>query len=100
MISGFQAYQVLSNKEKRRLYDSVGHAAFLQDDAPADPQDEHVDDFLFTFADLLSPFLEEPSFHWSFDPFEDEEDALYQHYSSEGSVLNLYFGEENEDQLF
>lgn len=78
----------------------MGHAAFLQDDAPADPQDEHVDDFLFTFTDLFSPFLEEPSFHWNFDPFEDEEDALYQHYSFEESVLNLYFGDENEDQLF
>lgn len=99
-----EAYTVLSNKDKRRLYDSVGHEAFLKNEAFSDPEDEHETSFSFSFSDFFSvfddgPFVEEPHFHWSFDQGMEDEDGQYEHYSFEGQEFSFYFGDvdENED---
>ncbi|XP_044078110.1 dnaJ homolog subfamily B member 9-like [Siniperca chuatsi] len=101
-----EAYKVLSNKEKRRLYDSVGHEAFLKDGAPFDPEDEHETSFPFSFADLFhdlddSLFVEEPYFHWSFHQDGEDEDSPYEHYSFEEPGFSFYFGDgdDNEEDL-
>lgn len=97
-----EAYRVLSNKETRRLYDNVGHVAFLKDEDPVDPEDEH-ETRPFGFEDLFhdfedSPFVEEPLFHWTFHQDGSEEDGPYQHYSIEEPGFSFYFGDEEEDQ--
>lgn len=100
-----EAYTVLSNKEKRRLYDSVGHKAFLKNDKSVDPDDEYETRFPFGFEDLFhdfddSPFMEDQYFHWSFD--QDEEDGPYEHYSFEEPGFSFYFGDgdESEEDLY
>ncbi|XP_045885043.1 dnaJ homolog subfamily B member 9-like isoform X1 [Micropterus dolomieu] len=100
-----EAYKVLSNKGKRRLYDSTGHEAFLKDEASVDPEDEHETSFHFSFKDLFhdlddSLFAEEPYFHWSFHQDGEDEDSPHGHYSFEDPVFSLYFGdgEENEEE--
>ncbi|XP_070707165.1 dnaJ homolog subfamily B member 9-like [Pempheris klunzingeri] len=101
-----EAYTVLSNKEKRRLYDSVGHEAFLSDEASVDPEDEQETSFHFShngFADLFhdfddSPFVEETHFHWIFQPDAEDEDGLYEHYSFEKPGFSFYFGDEDENE--
>lgn len=99
--SCFQAYQVLSNKEKRRLYDSEGHAAFQQDSSPADPMDEQVDDLLFTFTDHLRgsdcPFFPQPSPHLTLNDFEDEDDYFCPQCSSDSYIL---VEDESEDLFY
>lgn len=101
MHSCFQAYRVLSDKEKRRLYDSEGHAAFLQGSTPAHPMDEPVDDPLFTVTDLFhgsdSPLFTQPSSRWTLNRFEDEDDYFYQHSSS---AIYFFVEDENEDVLY
>lgn len=95
---------MLSNKEQRRLYDSVGHQAFLKKDASVDPDDEHGDYFHFTFADLFqdfddSPFLEEPYFHWSFHHIgeDEDEDSPYEGHIFMEPAYSVYFGDDNEE---
>lgn len=99
--SCLQAYQVLSNEEKRRLYDSEGHAAFQQDSTPADPMDEQVDDLLFTFTDLFHgsdcPFSPQPSPHWTLNDFEDEDDYFSPLYSFDSYN---FVEDENEDLFY
>ncbi|KAF1391534.1 hypothetical protein PFLUV_G00043120 [Perca fluviatilis] len=99
-----EAYTVLSNKEKRRLYDSVGHEAFLKNEAPVDPEDEHDEtSFHFGFEDLFhdfddSPFVEESYFHWSFHQDGEDENGPYEHYTYEGPGFSFYFGDEDENE--
>ncbi|XP_008305219.1 dnaJ homolog subfamily B member 9-like [Stegastes partitus] len=98
-----EAYTVLSNKDKRRLYDSVGHEAFLQNEASADQEDEYETSFSFRFSDVFSvfddgPFVEEPHFHWSFDQAMEDEDAQFEHYSFDGPEFSFYFGDEDENE--
>ncbi|XP_022073540.1 dnaJ homolog subfamily B member 9-like [Acanthochromis polyacanthus] len=95
-----EAYTVLSNKDKRKLYDSVGHEAFLNND----PDDEQEMSFSFSFSDFFSdfddgPFVDELHFHWSFDHGVADEDGQYEHYSFEDPEFSFYFGDldENED---
>lgn len=102
-----EAYKVLSNKEKRRLYDSVGHETFLKPDAPGDPEDDHEMSFFVSIADLLhdfdgSPFAEQPYFHWSFHQDGEDETGSYESYSFEEPDFGFYFGDgdENEDHHF
>lgn len=97
--SCFQAYQVLSNKEKRRLYDREGYAAVQQASTPADPMDEQMDDHLFTFTDLFhdGPFFPQPSPHWTLNDFEEEEEFFCPHCSSDFYVL---VENENEDLFY
>lgn len=96
---------MLSDKEKRRLYDSVDHDTFLTNEASVHPEDEDEDEmsFHFSFADVFhdfedSFFTEESHFHWSFKQDGDDEDALYEHYSFEEPGFNLYFGNEDENE--
>lgn len=98
---------MLSNKERRRLYDSVGDEAFLEDEASADPEDEHESNFFHhhSFADLFhdfddSPFMEEPNFHWSFQHDGEDEDGSYEYYSFEDPGFSFYFvdGDESEEE--
>ncbi|XP_014676592.1 PREDICTED: dnaJ homolog subfamily B member 9-like [Priapulus caudatus] len=49
-----QAYEVLSDKERRRQYDSMGHAAHTQTDSRQ--QQPTSGDFSFDFADIFSHF--------------------------------------------
>uniref|UniRef100_A0A3B3HFN5 DnaJ homolog subfamily B member 9 n=1 Tax=Oryzias latipes TaxID=8090 RepID=A0A3B3HFN5_ORYLA len=63
-----EAYSVLSDKEKRRQYDSMGHGAFLEN---ADTDQEQDTGFHFSFPDFFhdlhgSPFMEDFHFHWTF----------------------------------
>ncbi|KAI3370188.1 hypothetical protein L3Q82_024966 [Scortum barcoo] len=90
-----EAYMVLSNKEKRRLYDSVGHEAFLKDQASVEPEDAHEANFPFSFSDFFhdfddSPFVEESYFQWSFH--QDE------HYYFEEPGFDFYFGDGDENE--
>lgn len=98
-----EAYKVLSNKEKRRLYDSVGHETFLNSDAPGEPEDDDDMGFFFNIEDILhdfdgSPFAEQPYFHWSFHQDGDDEAG----YSFEDPNFGFYFGDgdENEENHF
>lgn len=94
---------MLSDKEKRRLYDRVDHDTFLKNEASVDPEDEDETSFHFSFSDFFhdfedSLFMEESHFHWSFNQDGEDEDGLYEHYSFEGPGFNLYFGNEDENE--
>ncbi|XP_022601261.1 dnaJ homolog subfamily B member 9-like [Seriola dumerili] len=98
-----EAYTVLSNKEKRRLYDSVGHEAFLKNEVSVDAEDEDETSFHFSFPDFFhdfddSPFVEEPHFHWSFHQDWEDEDDPYDYYSFDDSGFNFYFGDGDENE--
>ncbi|KAM4613903.1 dnaJ homolog subfamily B member 9 [Polymixia lowei] len=83
-----EAYGVLSNKEKRRQYDMLGHDAFLQNEQDSfKPEAEHGTSFFFPFdIDELfhdlnlddDLFLEEPHYRWSF-PMAAEHEDDYEH---------------------
>ncbi|XP_074536188.1 chaperone protein DnaJ [Halichoeres trimaculatus] len=100
-----EAYKVLSDKEKRRLYDNVGHAAFQQDkEASYNPEDGHESSFHFSFADFFhdfdeSPFVEEKMFQWSFDQNVEDEGGPYEQYTFEEQSFSFYYeeGDENEE---
>lgn len=103
LFSPLLAYKVLSNKEKRRLYDSVGHEPFLKNEASDESEDEDEASFPFSFADLFhdldhSPFAEESYFHWSFPQDGENEDGPYEHYSFAEPVFSFYFGDGDEDE--
>lgn len=101
---------MLSNKERRRLYDSVGHDAFLNEEASAEePEDVHDTHFHFSFPDFLrdfhnaGPFVEDPHFHWSFAQEEEEEEeeyVHYDHYSFDGSSFSFHFGDVDEEEYY
>ncbi|XP_034724945.1 dnaJ homolog subfamily B member 9 isoform X2 [Etheostoma cragini] len=96
-----EAYMVLSNKEKRKLYDSVGHDAFLKNEAS---EDEHAETSShFGFEDLFhvfddSPFVEESYFHWSFPQDGEDENGPYEYYSFEGPGFSFYFDNDDENE--
>ncbi|XP_018536076.1 dnaJ homolog subfamily B member 9 isoform X1 [Lates calcarifer] len=103
-----EAYTVLSNKERRKLYDSVGHEAFLNDEVSND-DDENEEDtgFHFSFSDFFhdfddSPFGEEPHFHWTFHQEGEDEHSLYEHYTFEGPGSSFYFvdGDDSEEEYY
>ncbi|AWP02980.1 putative dnaJ -like subfamily B member 9-like [Scophthalmus maximus] len=94
-----EAYRVLSNEEKRRLYDSVGHEAFLKNQGFVDAEEytsSHFSfpDFFHDFND--SPFGEEPHFTWSFPPDWEDEDGPQEPYGFEGPGFSFYFGDGDE----
>ncbi|KAM3621942.1 uncharacterized protein V6R79_018084 [Siganus canaliculatus] len=96
-----EAYKVLSNKEERKLYDSMGHEAFLRKDTATDPEAEHDSPFHFTFTDLFhdfddSPFEEEMFVHWSHHQ-DEEGDFPYKHFSFDPG-FSFYFGDMDEDE--
>ncbi|KAM9361432.1 dnaJ homolog subfamily B member 9-like isoform 1-T2 [Symphorus nematophorus] len=98
-----EAYKVLSNQEQRRLYDSMGHEAFLNKDDAVDSEDEHDDSFHFSFADFFhdvdgSPFMEEPHFHWSFAQDGGSEDSPHHHQPFEEHGFRFYFVDGDEDE--
>ncbi|XP_038144023.1 dnaJ homolog subfamily B member 9-like [Cyprinodon tularosa] len=101
-----EAYAVLSDKKKRRLYDNVGHEAFLENQASFEAEDEDDEtSFHFSFSDILqdfhdSPFLDEPRFHWSFLQEVEEEDFQNKHYSFEESTFSFYFDDENDGEHY
>ncbi|CAK6955685.1 dnaJ homolog subfamily B member 9-like [Scomber scombrus] len=98
-----EAYTVLSKKEKRKLYDSLGHDTFLKNEASDDTEDEPEPSFHFSFADMFhdfdgSPFGEDAHFQWSFpQDWEDEEDS-YERYNFEGPGHHFHFGDMNENE--
>ncbi|KAM4582688.1 dnaJ homolog subfamily B member 9-like [Fundulus diaphanus] len=100
-----EAYAVLSDKKKRRLYDSVGHEAFLENQASLESEDDDDDEagFHFSFSDFFqdfhdSPFMDEPHLHWSFLQDVEEEDVQYKRYSFEESTF--YFEDEYEGEYY
>ncbi|XP_016534158.1 dnaJ homolog subfamily B member 9-like isoform X1 [Poecilia formosa] len=104
-----EAYAVLSDKKKRRLYDSVGHEAFLENQASFEDEDEDEDEtsFHFSFSDFFQDFhdgafMDEPHIHWSFFQEEEEgEEYIHDgHYSSEESTFSFYFDDENEEEHY
>lgn len=96
------AYSVLSDKEKRKLYDSLGHDGFLRNLASVEPEDEEETSFHFSFSDFFHEFddvvfTEESHFHWSFHQDGEDEDGLYDHYSFVEPDFNFYFRDEDEN---
>ncbi|XP_073325059.1 dnaJ homolog subfamily B member 9-like [Pagrus major] len=98
-----EAYKVLSNKERRRQYDSVGHEAFLKDGASDDPEDQYDTGFDFSFADLFHNFDDGPSdeeklhFHWSFHQDGEDADGLHGNYVFDESDFSFPYSDEDED---
>ncbi|KAK2862247.1 hypothetical protein Q5P01_001780 [Channa striata] len=96
-----EAYTVLSDKEKRRLYDRVGHDAFLKTEASVDDHDEDEANFHFTFSDFFHDFDDSPGmgshFQWSFYQDGEDEDGLFEHFSFDGPSFNVFYGDENEN---
>ncbi|XP_029948329.1 dnaJ homolog subfamily B member 9-like isoform X2 [Salarias fasciatus] len=67
-----EAYKVLSNSDKRRQYDLMGHEAFLNNQASVDPEDDH--EHFYFFSDVFDVYDgEETHFHWSFHQDEDDQ---------------------------
>ncbi|XP_034441664.1 dnaJ homolog subfamily B member 9 [Hippoglossus hippoglossus] len=96
-----EAYSVLSNKEKRRLYDSLGHEMFLENQVFTDAEDDTNEHFSFSdfFHDFNgSPFgEEEPQFSWTFP--QDWEDGPFEHPSFEGPAgFNFLFEDVDENE--
>ncbi|KAF6722710.1 DnaJ-like protein subfamily B member 9 [Oryzias melastigma] len=94
-----EAYSVLSDKEKRRQYDSMGHEAFLEN---ADTDQEQDSTFHYNFQDIFhdphgSPFMEDFHFHWSF-PLEEEEEM--EHFSFSETNFFFFPEDENEEDLY
>ncbi|KAK9529150.1 hypothetical protein VZT92_013264 [Zoarces viviparus] len=100
-----EAYKVLSNKEKRKLYDVMGHEAFLKDEASVDQDDEHETSFHFGFEDFFhdfddSPFVEETFFHWTFAQDGEDENGIFNHYGVEEHGHSFYFVDEEDDDHY
>ncbi|XP_029990752.1 dnaJ homolog subfamily B member 9-like [Sphaeramia orbicularis] len=98
-----EAYKVLSNKDNRRLYDRLGHEAFLKNGSPIDPEEEPDTSFHFDFADIFhdfegSPFVEESHFMWSFPQDEEDDSGAYEHYSFHGPGFTFYHSDGDEDE--
>ncbi|XP_034023583.1 dnaJ homolog subfamily B member 9-like [Thalassophryne amazonica] len=103
-----EAYTVLSNKEKRRLYDHLGHEAYLKNEASQDPGDGQDPIFHFSFADLFEnlhddPFMEEPVFRWTFNQDGMDEENLQEHYIFQDSSIFepmdfMFFGDGDEKE--
>lgn len=85
------AYEVLSDQDSRRIYDNLGHEAFLQDEDFHPHKDEHPEEafFHFHFDDFFSSLdVDEDNIddffmddhqdsdhnHWGFDPMGSEQD--------------------------
>lgn len=106
LFCSWLAYAVLSDKKKRRLYDNVGHEAFLENQASFEAEDDDDEtSFHFSFSDIFqdfhdSPFLDEPRFHWSFLQEVEEEDFQNKHYSFEESTFSFYFDDENDEEHY
>lgn len=95
------AYRVLSNKEQRRLYDRVGHKAFLKNEEPLDSDDDYQTNFHFGFPDFFHDFDDSPfGGEWRFH--QEEEDGHYGHYSFERQKFTFFFGDadEYEDEYY
>ncbi|XP_030276601.1 dnaJ homolog subfamily B member 9-like [Sparus aurata] len=98
-----EAYKVLSNKEKRRQYDSVGHEAFLKDGASVNPEDQHDTVFGFSFADFFRDFdndasdAEIPHFHWGFHQDGEDAGGIFENFVFEESDFGFPFWDEDED---
>ncbi|XP_041639449.1 dnaJ homolog subfamily B member 9-like [Cheilinus undulatus] len=94
-----EAYKVLSDKEQRRQYDSVGHAVFLnRDKTSLNPEDQPETGFHFSFADFFHHFdesilMEEEVFHWS---FKEEGGGAYEHYSFQEPGFSFLFHDSDE----
>ncbi|XP_030586357.1 dnaJ homolog subfamily B member 9-like [Archocentrus centrarchus] len=96
-----EAYRVLSNKEQRRLYDRVGHKAFLKNEDPVDSEDDDQASFHFSFPDFFHDFDDSPfGGEWRFH--QEEEDGHYGQYSFERQRFSFYFGDADdyEDEYY
>ncbi|KAM9859606.1 dnaJ homolog subfamily B member 9 isoform 1-T3 [Aulostomus maculatus] len=98
-----EAYKVLSNKDSRRLYDTLGHEAFLKDAASLQPDDADDAGSQFSFSDLFgefddSAFVEDTHFLWSFPAGWEDEEGPYEYYSFESPTFSFHFGGENEEE--
>ncbi|XP_041836001.1 dnaJ homolog subfamily B member 9-like [Melanotaenia boesemani] len=96
-----EAYSVLSDKEKRRLYDHMGHEAFLQKEASVDPDDEDETSFPFSFSDFFrdfddDPFVEEPHFHWSVL----QEEEYFTSFEGPNFSFSFEYEDENEEETY
>lgn len=83
---------------KRSLYDSIGHEAFLNNEASVDPKGGYSDDYHFRFEDLfhdmdVESFVEESYFHWSFQQAGEDVGAD----GIEDPFFCTYFGGDRED---
>ncbi|XP_061584578.1 dnaJ homolog subfamily B member 9-like [Cololabis saira] len=91
-----EAYSVLNDKEKRKLYDRMGHEAFLENEA-ADPE-ENETSFFSSFSEFLVDLRHillsgEPHTHWSL--FQDE--VPHEHYTA-GTPDSFYFEDMDENE--
>ncbi|KAM4588468.1 dnaJ homolog subfamily B member 9-like isoform 1-T2 [Odontesthes bonariensis] len=97
-----EAYSVLSDREKRRRYDSMGHQAFLENAASVEPEEETG--FHFSFSDFFhnfddTSFVEESHFQWS---FLQEEEHFERFEVFEEPSFSFFFEDtdENEEEPF
>ncbi|XP_019736785.1 dnaJ homolog subfamily B member 9 [Hippocampus comes] len=86
-----EAYLLLCNKKKRRLYDILGHDAFLKNEASVDSMEDDKESFFVNFQDLDG--LDEMPFRWSFTHDGEDEEGPHGYYSFDRPVWdeNDYF---------
>ncbi|XP_076012774.1 dnaJ homolog subfamily B member 9-like [Genypterus blacodes] len=106
-----EAYEVLSNKEKRKLYDRLGHDAFKEDGSFPNPEPSF--NFNFNFNDMFSdyfedddedPFMREAHSRWRFAEAEDDPSVRYSYRFQEpmffGRGDTVYVDENEEDFIY
>lgn len=82
---------MLSNTEDRKLYDRLGHNAFVKNGASSDPEEEQGR----SFDDIFQFF--EDDFMWSFP---DENAELYTFHAQEFTYVFSDGDEYEEDNYF
>lgn len=91
-----EAYKVLSDSDKRRQYDLVGHEAFLNNEASVDSDYDH-EDFHF-FSDVFDDYDEEETdFHWS---FHQDVDDQHTQFSFDGVEFSFHFDDNEEEHFY
>lgn len=113
-----EAYEVLSDQDTRRMYDYLGHEAFLQDEKDFHDHEEHPEEafFHFDFDDFFSSldldddddlFMDEPHHnHWGFPMGSEDMEDLHEDQRVLDNIFfdthdhHYYYGDEEESEHF